>query len=41
VHFIDTGAVYCQEGYAEARLTLIEIQPELHRVYAINTNRAI
>lgn len=34
VHYIDTGAVYCAEGYAEARLTLVEIQPGPHREYA-------
>lgn len=38
VYFIDTGAVYCQEGYAEARLSIVEIHPDLHQVHAINTN---
>jgi serine/threonine protein phosphatase 1 len=35
VHFIDTGAVYALEGYADARLTLVEIHPTPHREYAI------
>jgi serine/threonine protein phosphatase 1 len=38
VHFIDTGAVYSMEGYANARLSMIEIQPGPHRVHDINTN---
>ena len=33
VHYIDTGAVYCAEGYQEARLTLVEIHPGPHREY--------
>ena len=37
VHFIDTGAVYSAEGYREARLTVVEIQPERHREFTINT----
>lgn len=37
VHYIDTGAVYCSEGYGEARLTLVEIQPGPHREYAVYT----
>jgi serine/threonine protein phosphatase 1 len=41
VHFIDTGAVYCSEGYEDARLTLIEIQPATYQEYAINTNDRI
>lgn len=39
VHYIDTGAVYCSEGYLDARLTLVEIQPGPHREYAVYTNR--
>ena len=39
VHYIDTGAVYCSEGYMEARLTLVEIQPGPHREYAFYTRR--
>jgi serine/threonine protein phosphatase 1 len=39
VHYIDTGAVYCNEGYLDARLTLVEIQPGPHREYAVYTNR--
>ena len=38
VHFIDTGAVYSLEGYADARLSIIEIHPEPYRTYDINTN---
>ncbi len=37
VHFIDTGAVYCAEGYRDARLTVVEIHPARHREFAINT----
>jgi serine/threonine protein phosphatase 1 len=37
VHYIDTGAVYCSEGYAEARLTLVEIQPGPYREFAVYT----
>lgn len=38
VHFIDTGAVYSSEGYRDARLTVVEINPVRHREYAINTH---
>ena len=38
VYYIDTGAAYIYEGYDEARLTLVEIHPEPHREYAINTS---
>lgn len=41
VHFIDTGAVYCQEGYADARLSVVEIHPARHKVYTINTNNPV
>ena len=34
VNYIDTGAVYYSEGYLEARLTMVEIHPERHRVYS-------
>jgi serine/threonine protein phosphatase 1 len=37
VHYIDTGAVYCSEGYQDARLTLVEIQPGPHREYTVYT----
>ena len=37
VHYIDTGAVYVLEGYAAARLTMVQIHPEQHREYAIRT----
>ena len=39
VHYIDTGAVYCSEGYEDARLTLVEIQPGPHREFALYTGR--
>jgi serine/threonine protein phosphatase 1 len=35
VHYIDTGAVYIQDGYADARLTLVEIHPEAEREHSI------
>lgn len=35
VHFIDTGAVYVRDGYDDARLTLVEIQPDPHKEYFI------
>ena len=41
VCYIDTGAVYVQEGYSEARLTLVEIHPEPHREFSINTHREL
>jgi serine/threonine protein phosphatase 1 len=41
VYYIDTGAVYRYEGYRDASLTLVEIQPERHREYLINTNQII
>ena len=34
VYYIDTGAVYYSEGYLEARLTMVEIHPQRHRVYS-------
>ncbi|MDX1513737.1 MAG: metallophosphoesterase [Gammaproteobacteria bacterium] len=37
VFYIDTGAVYALDGYAEAKLTLVEISPERHREYNIFT----
>lgn len=37
VCYIDTGAAYINDGYAEARLTVVEIHPELHREYTIHT----
>jgi hypothetical protein len=40
VHYIDTGAVYYSEGYLEARLTIVEIHPEPHRVYSHLTTPA-
>jgi serine/threonine protein phosphatase 1 len=37
VHYIDTGAVYCNDGYEQARLTAVEIQPGPHREHAVYT----
>ncbi len=37
VYFIDTGAAYIGDGYKDAKLTLIEIHPEAHRVFSIRT----
>lgn len=41
VHFIDTAAVYVQEDYQDARLTVVEIHPEAHREYEIHTDRPV
>lgn len=38
VYYIDTGAVYCADGYADARLTLLEIHPHMHREYTVYTH---
>ena len=38
VFYIDTGAVYCADGYADARLTLLEIHPEPHREFSVYTS---
>ena len=38
VFYIDTGAVYSYEGYADARLTMVQIQPERHIVHAVRTS---
>ena len=37
VHYIDTGAVYVHEGYAGARLTVVEVHPEEHVEHSIPT----
>ena len=37
VYYIDTGAVYVHDGYADARLTMVEIHPERHRECSIGT----
>ena len=37
VHYIDTGAVYARDGYADARLTAVQIHPERHLEYAVRT----
>ena len=39
VYYIDTGAVYARSGHPDARLTMVEIHPERHREYAIETVR--
>ncbi len=39
VYYIDTGAVYCVEGYEDARLTLVQIHPQRHVEYAVRTGR--
>ena len=41
VYFIDTGAVYIRSGHPEARLTMVEVHPERHREFAIETARRI
>lgn len=38
VYYIDTGAAYSYDGYEEARLTLVEIQPDCHQEFSINTH---
>lgn len=38
VHYIDTGAVYCNEGYEEARLTLVQIHPGPHQEHSVYTH---
>jgi len=39
VYYIDTGAVYFADGYDDARLTMVEIQPTLHQEYRIYTRQ--
>lgn len=39
VFYIDTGAVYALDGYSEAKLTLVEINPERHREFSVLTSR--
>ena len=41
VHFIDTAAVYIQESYAEARLTMVEIHPGPHHEHVMHTDRRV
>jgi serine/threonine protein phosphatase 1 len=41
VWFIDTGAVYCYEGFREARLTMVEIHPSRHHEYSIETAHVV
>ena len=41
VYHIDTGAVYVRRGFPEARLTLVEIHPERHREFAIESARRV
>ena len=38
VYYIDTGAAYSFDGYEEARLTMVQIQPDCHQEYSINTH---
>ena len=37
IYYIDTGACYIYEGYEEARLTMVEIQPAKHQEYSVYT----
>ena len=37
VYFIDTGAAYVYEGYLDAHLTMVEIQPTRHKEFKIST----
>jgi len=39
VRYIDTGAAYALEGFAEARLTMVEIEPGPEREHAVATAR--
>ena len=41
VYYIDTGAVYVRSGHPEARLTMVEVHPERHREFAIETARGV
>jgi serine/threonine protein phosphatase 1 len=41
VWFIDTGAVYCYEGFREARLTMVEIHPSRHHEYSVETGHGL
>ena len=41
VYYIDTGAVYVQEGYEDARLTVVEIHPERHVEHEIRTSDSV
>ena len=40
VYFIDTGAAYVYEGYENAHLTAVEIQPQRHREFNVSTRDA-
>ena len=37
VCYIDTGAVYCLDGYVDAKLTVMQIQPGPSRDFSVNT----
>ena len=37
VYYIDTGAAYVYDGYQDAHLTLVEIQPNRHQEFRIST----
>ena len=39
VYYIDTGAVYYSDGYEEARLSMVEIQPTPHQVFKVYTHQ--
>ena len=41
VYYIDTGAVYVHYGHPGARLTMVEIHPERHREFHIETARRV
>jgi serine/threonine protein phosphatase 1 len=41
VHFIDTAAVYIQESYAEARLTMVEFHPGPYAEHVMHTDRPV
>ena len=40
VYYIDTGAAYVYDGYQDAHLTLVEIQPNRHQEFKISTRAA-
>ena len=41
VYYIDTGAVYVHHGFPNARLTMVEIHPQRHREFGIETARRL
>jgi serine/threonine protein phosphatase 1 len=40
VYYIDTGAVYYSDGYDDARLTMVQIQPTPHQVFNVYTRES-